>query len=84
MKKFFDGIYFAVGNLNVEFSFCCSTVYNKHLIKTAKSWFGKIHRNFILQKVGFEKFYGNLILRVLAKTGKSENISFQENILLQS
>ena len=84
MKNFFDEIYFAVGNLNVEFSFCCSTVYNKHLIKTAKSWFGKIHRNFILQKVGFEKFYGNLILRVLAKTGKSENISFQENILLQS
>ena len=82
MKKIFDETYFAVGNLNVEFSFCCSTVYNKHLIKTAKSWFGKILRNFILQKVDFEKFYGNLISRVLAKTEKSENISFQENLLL--
>ena len=82
MKKIFDETYFAVGNLNVEFSFCCSTVYNKHLIKTAKSWFGKIHRNFILQKVDFEKFYGNLISRILAKIGKSENISFQENLLL--
>ena len=77
-KKFLVEYNFAVGNLNVEFSFCCSTIYNKYLIKIAKSWFWQDSRKFDF--VDFEKFYGNLISRILAKTAESDKFSFQENL----
>ena len=72
-KKFMVEYNFAVGNLNVEFSFCCSTIYNKHLIKITKSWFRQDSRKFDFAEGRFWK-----ILREFNIMDFSKNYNIRE------
>ena len=70
---------FAVGNLNVEFSFCCSTIYNKHLIKITKSWFWQDSRKFDFAEGRFWKILREFNIRDFSKNYNIREIFFPRN-----